>query len=328
MEKRILGQFFTKKDFWLKGHIKDFIINSGCRVAYDPFAGNGDILETAKQIGFSKTVGLDIEPQKNQLKNDSLLRIPSYKDAIIITNPPYLTNYSARRKKIYNKVERYFSSSIYDDLYLIALDRMLAAQEYVVAIVPETFINNSFLHKPRLVSITVIEDNCFNDTENPVCVVCFDGDYKEDKLIKIYKNSKYINTLNYFENLRLKPKSLIQIKFNDVNGVIALRAIDATDPNNMIRFMKKDDLDYKLTNIKHSSRLITVINSHKLDNRLIDKIIDQSNKILDDYRNKTRDILLSPFKGNMKNGIRRRRLDYESARAILEEAYSKVGGMR
>lgn len=34
--------------------------------------------------------------------------------------------------------------------------------------------------------------------------------------------------------------------------------------------------------------------------------------------------LLSPFKGNQNNGIRRRRLDYKSARAILEMAIKKV----
>jgi RNase H-fold protein (predicted Holliday junction resolvase) len=35
-------------------------------------------------------------------------------------------------------------------------------------------------------------------------------------------------------------------------------------------------------------------------------------------------VLLSPFKGNKKNGERRRRLDYATARAILESACEEV----
>ena len=68
--------------------------------------------------------------------NDSLISIPHIDNSIIITNPPYLSNYSASRKKIDDKVEKYFSSSSYDDVYLIALDKMTDAQDYVVAIIP------------------------------------------------------------------------------------------------------------------------------------------------------------------------------------------------
>ena len=42
-KKVILGQFFTKESIWLKKQVKDFILCSGCTVAYDPFAGAGDL---------------------------------------------------------------------------------------------------------------------------------------------------------------------------------------------------------------------------------------------------------------------------------------------
>ena len=58
---------------------------------------------------------------------------------------------------------------------MIALDNMLKAQKHVVAIIPESFINSSYMQKNKIYSITVLEDNPFEDTENPVCVVCFDG---------------------------------------------------------------------------------------------------------------------------------------------------------
>jgi len=91
--------------------------------------------------------------------------------------------------------------------------------------------------------------------------------------------------------------------------------------------MKKEELDYDLNGIKQSSRLITVIDV-EVDDRKLDEFIKVSNNLLEEFRKETDDILLSPFKGNMKNGIRRRRLDYETARAIMESALEVVNGVR
>ena len=52
--------------------------------------------------------------------------------------------------------------------------------------------------------------------------------------------------------------------------------------------------------------------------------IDECNAILGDIRKTSHDIILSPFKGNMKNGVRRRRLDFLTCRAIMERAYHRV----
>ena len=53
-KKTILGQFFTKEKLWLKPQVLDFIKRSSCDTAFDPFAGGGHLLETAKKIGFIK----------------------------------------------------------------------------------------------------------------------------------------------------------------------------------------------------------------------------------------------------------------------------------
>lgn len=324
ISKKILGQFYTKKNRWLREHIKSFILEKECDIAYDPFAGNGDLLKLAKSFGIKKTVGLDIDASRGYKVNDSLINIPHIDNALVITNPPYLTNYSAKRKNIYQNVEKYFIHSKYNNIYLIALEKILLAQEYVVAIIPETFINAYFPYKPRLVSVTIIEDNCFNDTETPICVVCFDGEYKSLDDIKVYKNDIFLNSLKYYENLRMKPDKKIKMQFNDINGNIALRAIDTTNPKKMIQFMKKSVLDYNLKGIKGSSRLITLINFDKVSDEELDDLIYECNVILNKFRNETDDVLLSPFKGNMKNSKRRRRLDYETARAIIERAYYSI----
>lgn len=322
IKKQSLGQFFTKNHFWLKKHIVEFIKSTNAELAFDPFAGAGDLLNVAKGLGFKKVKGLDIDKTLNWDFNDSLLSIPKIKNSIIITNPPYLTNYSAQRKKIYENVKKYFDICNYDDIYQLAIEKCLESNSFGVMIIPETFINSSF-PKNRLVSITIIEDSMFDDTDNPICVICFDGKDKDYSEIKVYKNDKHLGNFQYFEKMRKVPKKNIKIIFNSLEGQIALRAVDATRAEKPIKFMKPEMIDYDLSTIKVSSRLITLI---KLDieKNMIDKIIDQSNKILLNFREKTEDTLLSPFKGNKKNGERRRRLDYKTARAILEEAIENI----
>lgn len=317
-KKRTLGQFFTKNHFWLKDHIVDFIKSTNAKIIFDPFAGDGDLLVAAEELGFKKTKGFDIDEKLNWEKNDSLLHIPKIENSLIITNPPYLTNYSARRKGVYENVKKYFDICNYDDIYQLAIEKCLV-NDFGIMIIPETFINSKF-PKNRLASITIIEDQMFNDTENPVCVICFDNKNKIYKDIKIYKNDIFLGSLDFFENLRKIPQNILDIKFNSPTGQIALRAVDTTDPKRPISFMKPEEMDYDLSDIKFSSRLITVI-SLNIKNNEVERLIESSNNLLSDFRKKTNDVLLSPFKGNKKNGERRRRLDYFTARAILEDAY-------
>ena len=321
-EKKVkLGQFFTKESVWLKPQIFDFIKKSGCCIAYDPFAGKGDLLSIAQKIGFHSLVGLDIDPFLNWTINDSLLFIPPIENAIIITNPPYLAKQSASRKKI--DLSQYFDKSIYDDLYLIALEQMTKSQKYIVAIIPESFINSNYLRKDLLNSITILEENPFLDTEVPVCVACFDGHSKDLKNVKVYKNDQYVGTLEQINKIRLKPKSHLFIKFNDLNGWLGLRAIDSTAENKTIKFAFKEEIKYDWTRIKQTSRHITLINVDiPKEERFL--FIQEANSLIEQIRHRSKDILLTPFKGNTKKGIRRRRLDFSLARAILENAYQQV----
>ncbi len=326
-EKKIkLGQFFTKASLWLKPQVIDFIKESQCSLAYDPYAGGGDLLKCSSLYGISETKGLDIDPTLGWEINDGLVNIPHIDGAIIITNPPYLSNYSAARKKVLDDVRQYFENSQYDDLYLIALTRMLEAQDYVVAIIPETFINSNFKQKGRLHSITILEENPFEDTDTPVCVVCFDNKIKKLSEVLVYKNTEPAPSLGVLEELRPIANKRLKMSFNVLNAWLGLRAVDTTDPNNMIKFDFKENFDYDWSKgIKVSSRLLSVIDINIPENDK-QKFVDMCNEVLADLREQTQDIILSPFKGNMKNGVRRRRLDFYTARAIMEKAYARLYG--
>jgi hypothetical protein len=52
----------------------------------------------------------------------------------------------------------------------------------------------------------------------------------------------------------------------------------------------------------------------------ISKLIAKANAVLSQIREASSDLVLAPFKGNDKNGRRRRRLDYALARRILNMA--------
>lgn len=321
-KKTVLGQFFTTDALWLKPQVAEFIRQSGCTVAYDPFAGEGHLLRAARErLGFAEVRGLDIDPSLGWEQNDSLRAIPHVEGAIILTNPPYLSNYSAARKKVGAGLTQYFAASEYDDLYLIALDRMREAQQHVVAIVPETFLNSAYRGKNALSSVTVLEENPFGDTDAPVVVLCFDGRVKPPGEIAVYKGERAAGTLETIEAARIRPDHSVPVTFNDPGGWLAVRAIDSTDPNDMLRFDYKANIAYDWDKgIKVSSRLLTLVTVDVPEEKR-DAFLARCNAILAGLREASDDLIFSPFKGNMKNGRRRRRLDFLTCRAIIERAW-------
>ena len=324
--KKTLGQFFTEGSCWLRPQVVAFIRATKCKKAYDPFAGTGCLFDPVQQAvpEIEKCIGLDIDRNLGWPINDSLVKIPHEENAVIVTNPPYISNYSAARKKIGTDLKKYFDSTDYDDVYLLALDKMLEAQKNVVAIIPETFINSPYRQKHLLKSITILEDNPFLDTDTPVVVVCFDSIEKPYSEIQIYKDSEFVCTLDDVERCRMVPDNSVKLKFNDPDGWLGVRCVDTTDPNNMLHFDFKENIDYNWEKgIKVSSRLLTLI-SMNVPEKKRQAFIDECNSILDEVRTRSHDIILSPFKGNMKNGVRRRRLDFMTCRAIIERAYHKV----
>lgn len=321
--KTSLGQFQTRAPTWLASQVLEFIKNRAPAVLYDPFAGHGELLRAAQRQLPAKIRGLDIDPTTKWPTNDSLRHISPLDRALIVTNPPYLAKHSAKRKGVHAAVAGHFDKR--NDLYQLALDRCQEACPHVVAIVPETIINSDY-PKTHFVSITILEENLFNDTDCPVCVVCIDRSRKADKNGPlIYVGDKRIGRLADLERARLHPRNDIRIDFNIKSGRIALRAVDLPNPAKPIAFMRREDSDYPVERIKVSSRLVTFLEIPSLLDAQIGHVIGEANRLLAEFRQKTADIALSPFKGNTKLGRRRRRLDYYTARAILEQAIAIAG---
>jgi hypothetical protein len=313
MEKRNLGQYFTKKQHWLKPHIKNFILSSKCKKMIDPFAGEGDLLRVGKELGFKETIGLDIDPKLGWTLNDSLDKVPKHEDGIVLTNPPYLSKNSARKRRL--EAYKYFLNNDFQDLYQVAIDRVLRSVDCAVFIVPETFLRSS-LFTEHLCSLTVIEEDLFDDTECPVCVCCFKKNFK--KPYSIFKNGCFVFDSTEAESIlkEFDSNMNVSINFNAKNGNLGLRGVDGTKNEDKINFCLPEELNYDSSRIKISSRAITILN---VDLNIDETFLLVSNFVLNQYRNKTHDVFLAPFKNNNKDGIRRRRLDFQLARKIINK---------
>jgi hypothetical protein len=241
--------------------------------------------------------------------------VPNASGSVIVTNPPYLANHSAKRKGVAGLVATYFDGTDYDNLYKIALDRCLAAADFVVAVIPETFLLSSF-DKSRLAIVSVIEGDLFADTEAPAVVACF-GPAGINYDAGVFNGDKKIGSLKEIFELRTgRARSGIQIVFNDPNGRIGLRAVDSHDGVRKIEFIS-GDFEYRRDRVKVSSRLLTYLDVPELSDVEIENLVIRANAQLEILREKSSDMILAPFKGNDKKGNRRRRLDYALARQII-----------
>ena len=306
-KKKNYGQFFTvNSKAWLKEHIKEFILQCPNKdIILDPFAGGGDLLRTCnEELGVNDAIGYDIDKSLGWEINDSLLSIPKT-GRLVITNPPYLHKSRACERGLDSY--KYFKENNYTDLYQIALKRILDSHDYAVAIIPESFLHTG-LFRNRLHSITVLEDNPFSDTTCPVCVACF---VPVGGKIKIYKNEIFIGYLENLLKLKKKPSNKYNIKFS-LSGTIGIKCID-DESGERIYFCKKEDLKHQ-----RISRAYLIVDIHKEIN--IEKVIKTANEILNKHRKQCYDLLLTAFYGNNKNGIRRRRLNRSTAKAILEKS--------
>lgn len=328
VKKVSTGSFYTTHSNWLTKEIQNFLalaLKQSSGLVLDPFAGDGHLLDAIrsdKQLGklVTQTLGFDIQGVTWPL-NDSLLEIPNPAGAVIVTNPPYLANHSAKRKGVDSLVSKYFNQSGQDNLFKVALVNSLAVADYVVAIVPETFLLSSF-PKDRLELAVVIQDNLFGDTDAPALVACFGKDVQANA--RIFIGDKPIGNLMEILALR-KPKTTTKQKivFNVPFGRIGLRAVDGSDGKSPIEFLLADDFDYPRESVLVSSRLMTYLEMPAIETSDIASLIEEANRVLNRIRQASGDLVLAPFKGNDRQGKRRRRLDYALARVILNQAFQR-----
>lgn len=187
--KQALGQFFTTNaDYILQGFgplVKD-------KAVVDPFAGNCDLLNWAKQHGAKSTKGYDIDTKyitKIVSSNDSLINIPSAN--FNLTNPPYL----AKNKMPVSMKRKYMVHEGIDDLYQLAIKRIIEANcSEGIIIVPLNFfsaensetIRKDFFAAYDIGRINLFTEQVFSDTTYNVVAFHYFKNTSRNKTLNIH----------------------------------------------------------------------------------------------------------------------------------------------
>ena len=121
------------------------------------------------------------------------------------------------------------------------------------------------------------------------------------------------------------PEENIKIHFNNNSGKICLLAVD-NNKEQSIYFTHTQKLNYELIN-KSTSRAKSRIHINFLNHNAHfneEDLISEANLLISEYRFKTHDLFLSPFKGIRKDGKYRRRLDFKCAKRIIIKAINNL----
>ncbi len=289
----------------------------------EPFAGANNIVNMINDTGWKTAINdnwdcFDIAPM-SQAKNtsgvvvqkrDTLTSFPrGYK--VAITNPPYLAKNSATRKNLP------FLDTHYEDLYQVSLLQMLDNCDWVAAIIPDSFTTQGLFHN-RLWATVTLTARMFADTEVPVCLALFvPENIKHDNNFDLYRNNVFLGSYDDIAQKCdiIKPENHYGVAFNDKNGAIGLRAVDGTS-GPTIKFVLGKTIPSE--DISAKNRAITRISANADFD--VDMVVNIANHLLEDYRKKTNDVFLTSFKGLRKDDKYRRRLDWATARNIIEKA--------
>jgi len=313
-QKRLLGQFFTvanpfQCDLFFQWKALVLSSLSPDEKILEPFAGAKNILQLTRDAGIKRDWAcFDICPPPDctgVIQQDTLEHFPTG-HAVAITNPPYLAKNSATRRGLP------FPETSHEDLYQVALEKMLASCRFVAAIIPASFLTQNIMQE-RLLGVSVLTCRMFEDTDCPVCLALFAPDSRPD--FPVYRENEFLGNFHELEGKLPAPRAVIPWTFNAPTGEIGLRAIDNSRAAS-IEFVAGAEISPD--SVLSSSRSITRIKfPGSLGPRKISRIIAGANKLLNTYRAQTHDILMTPFKGLRADGNFRRRLDFDKARQIL-----------
>ena len=305
-EKRRNGQFFThgnpfqhKVFLWWSE-----LANIARETILEPFAGANSLIEHLEHMDLCADFqSFDISPSSKRVKKkDTLENFPRGFN-VCVTNPPWLAKNSATVRGFE------FPDCSYDDLYKFALSKCLDYCRWIAALVPESFICAN-LFRERLIGFISLTPDIFADTGHPVGLALFGP--SKGKRTDVWYGDSHIGNLESIEALRPKPtEDGPGVTFNDPDGNVGLYALDNTREAS-IRFCPIDELsDYE---VKGSGRHITKMTVEG------EIRIDDWNSFIADFRNQTKDVLMTSYKGIRKDGMYRRRLDWSLARGIIHNA--------
>ena len=301
--KRERGQFYTTRNPFAHQAFRKWAEMAGLpeERVLEPFAGCNSLIGHLMKMGLCDAhKSFDVEPTATSVKKRNTLRkFPKGFD-VCVTNPPWLAKNSATGRGIG------FPDTHYDDLYKFSVDICLKNCEYLAVLVPESFIRSG-LFRSRLCAFISLTKPIFADTTHPVGLALFLPNPTQD--VVVYSGRKRVGSLCDIEKHRPMVETGRRIKFNDPCGNLGLIAVDGT-AGASIRFCDPSEIEGY--DVDSTCRYITRI---LVDGGGIN--IKKLNKALHEFREKTCDVLMTPYRGLRKDGMYRRRLDWNLARGLV-----------
>lgn len=300
--KRVNGQFFTVANPFDCRAFLAWSRRAGLpeETVLEPFAGANSLIDHLKEIGkVRKWMSYDIESKTaGIIQQDTIADFPNGY-SVCVTNPPWLAKNSAAFRGLP------FPDTQYDDLYKLALTKCLDHCGYVAALIPESFIRAN-LHQERLHTFISLTKAMFNDTNHPVGLALFDPAPVDD--VVIYSGKQRVGMLSELQQLRPPSANASEIRFNDPSGNLGLIALDNTKEAS-IRFCDVNELkDYRVSDkCRHITKMTVPWRVN----------IRDCNNLIGTFREATKDVLLTCYRGIRKDGMYRRRLDWNLARDII-----------
>lgn len=303
--KRAQGQFYTRGNPFHLAPFRQWAQNAGLPRAriLEPFAGANHIIRALRAAGACDAfASYDLAPASRDVqRRDTIADFPEGYE-VCVTNPPWLARNSATRRGLE------FPDSEYDDLYKHCLELCLNHCAHVAILIPASFLHAG-LFRARLRSYVLLHNSMFHDTENPVCLALF-GD-QETRDVDIWYDDRQVGRLNAMQKSLPAARGDNALRFNDPEGDLGFISFDNTKAPS-IRFCCAQEIaGYP---IKVSSRFVTRISGPFRD---VPRLVEKLNRHIQNFRDKTADVLLTPFRGRRDDGSYRRRMSFGLARRFL-----------
>ena len=210
--------------------------------------------------------------------------------SVCITNPPYLAQTVVSRRHLPVDLK-------HQDLYLDCLEQCLAHCEYVAAIIPSTFFNQS-LFKDRLFAWDKLDYPMFDDTDAPVGVAYFVPSTNVEPLLGVNGNLLVLESSNVPFSCRSK------MVFNPPDPSHTLIAIDSVHEQNI--------------HVKpYDGEVIKGTNRHIVPFKNLPCSIDEINDLIQTWRETTNDFYLTSFMSCMKSGKYRKRITFNNVHWLI-----------
>lgn len=173
MSKKTQGQFYTVNSVYI---LTGLVLPPSDKII-EPFAGKGDLIKWL--VGNTLPIeAYDIDPQAPFVIRDTLLNPPNYKNACILTNPPYLARNKCETKTIFDKYNT-------NDLYKCFLTSLINNPcSGGIIIIPAGFFfsprnvdvrcRHSFLSEYKIIRVNYFEESVFADTTTTVVSFSFE----------------------------------------------------------------------------------------------------------------------------------------------------------